>query len=523
MISIFNDVIGPVMRGPSSSHCAAALRIGRLARDLMDGRLQQVLVEFDRGGALATTHDGQGSDMGLFAGLMGWDADDERLPNSLQTIRDSGVKVSIQIVDSADPHPNTYRLTLQNAEQQHNIKAISTGGGIIEIIEIDGFPLSIAGDYRETLIQIDGHGRELAAQLANLFKADEILLHQSAESQLVEVKAQEVKARTFVDEQTIARLPQAEAIRCVKRLEPVLPVMSRKDATVPFSTCAEMLQHDSGKGTPLWKLAVEYETSHGNLSADDVVARMTEIVRIVRRSIERGIGGTQYEDRLLGHQCGVYKTRMEAGQLLPGGALNRITLYVTAMMEAKSSMGVIVAAPTAGACAALPAACLAVADEMNLPEEEIVKAMLVGGLIGTFIAKRSTFAAEVAGCQAECGSAACMAAAALVTLGKGSTSQAIAAASMALQSSLGLICTPVANRVEVPCLGNNTIAAVNALTCANMALADYDPVIPLDETIATADRVGRSLPRELRCTALGGLSITDTSKQLEKRLADRKA
>jgi len=191
-------------------------------------------------------------------------------------------------------------------------------------------------------------------------------------------------------------------------------------------------------------------------------------------------------------------------------------------MEVKSSMGVIVAAPTAGACAALPGACVAVADEMGASEEVMVRAMLAAGLIGAFIATRSTFAAEVAGCQAECGAAACMAAAGLVTLADGTTSQALSAASMALQSSLGLICAPVANRVEVPCLGNNINAAANALVAANTALAGYDPVVPLDEVIDTADRVGRSLPRELRCTALGGLSITNASQLLEKQLASRK-
>ena len=107
---------------------------------------------------------------------------------------------------------------------------------------------------------------------------------------------------------------------------------------------------------------------------------------------------------------------------------------------------------------------------------------------------------------------------ALVTLAGGSVTQAVAAASMALQNTLGLPCDPVANRVEVPCLGKNVMAATNALACANMALANYDPVVPLDEVIETMDRVGRSLPRDLRCTALGGLSITETSKQIEKRL-----
>ncbi|HYW79512.1 MAG TPA: L-serine ammonia-lyase, iron-sulfur-dependent, subunit alpha, partial [Thermoguttaceae bacterium] len=462
MISIFNDVIGPVMRGPSSSHCAAALRIGRLARDLIGGDLQEILVEFDRGGALATTHDSQGSDMGLFGGLMGWEADDERLPNSAQAIRDAGVQTRIAIIDSADPHPNTYRLTLCNATHQHSLKAISTGGGIIEVIEIDGFPLSIGGDYHETLVRFDGDGQSLIERLGRVFAADEILLHHSDDQQLLQVKAPQ-----FVADEVIAYLLMPEAVRFVKRLSPVLPVPSRKGVSVPFSTCEQMLRHDADKGSPLWKLAIQYESCRGNLSEEEVVSRMADIVAIVRRSIAQGIDGTQYEDRLLGHQCGTFQSRMEAGSLLPGGVVNRIILYVTALMEVKSAMGVIVAAPTAGACAALPGAILAVADELNLPEESAVHAMLAAGLIGALIATRSTFAAEVAGCQAECGSAACMAAAGLVTLAHGSTQRAIAAASMALQSSLGMVCSPVAGRVEVPCLGNNVMAAANALASAN--------------------------------------------------------
>ena len=145
--------------------------------------------------------------------------------------------------------------------------------------------------------------------------------------------------------------------------------------------------------------------------------------------------------------------------------------------------------------------------------------MLAAGMIGGYICARSTFAADVCGCLAECGSGSGMAAAALVTLAGGSAQQAVDAASMALQNTLGMICDPVANRVEVPCLGKNVLAASNALACANMALAGYDAVIPLDETIAAMDRVGKSLPMELRCTTLGGLSITATSKALEKRLA----
>jgi L-serine dehydratase len=518
IVSIFNDVIGPVMLGPSSSHCAAALRIGRLARDPMDGELNDLLVEFDRNGSLPSTHESQGSDMGLFGGLLGWDAADERLPSAPETLRDAGVRIRIETVDAGDEHPNTYRLTLLNAREQHSLIGISTGGGMMEVIAVDGFKLSMFGDYHETLLWVEGDGLAVGKRLQELLEADEVLLHEAAGRQLVEVKA----AR-FVSDEALAALREVACIRQVKRLSPVLPVLSRKGLAVPFKSCEEMLRHDGSRNTPLWKLAVEYEKARGNLTEAEILAKMREIVLILRRSIEQGIAGTQYEDRVLGHQSGKFAELMRGGRLLNGGTLNRIVLYVTALMEVKSSMGVIVAAPTAGACAALPAAAIAMAEEMKLSEDDMAKALLASGLIGVFIATRWTFAAEVGGCQAEGGSAAAMAAAALVTLANGTLAQAVAAASMAFQSMLGLICDPVANRVEVPCLGKNVLAASNALSCANMAMADYDPVIPLDEVIETAQRVAGQMPRELRCTALGGLSITRSSLAIEEKLAAKKA
>ncbi len=516
IVSIFNEVIGPVMRGPSSSHCAAALRIGRLARDLMDGDLQDVRIEFDRFGSLATTYTSQGSDMGLSGGLLGWDAADARLPRATEALEQAGIHVRVEIADLRDEHPNTYHLRLGNRRESHSLTAVSTGGGMIEVTRVDDFEVSIGGDFYETLLYLEDGGQDAALLMEGAFPADEIILHEAAGRRLLEVKAQQ-----FVGEETIGRLRKTVGVLRVKRLAPVLPVLSRKGMAVPFTTCAEMLDYDGGRGAPLWQLAVDYEMARGGLAAAEVVARMVEIVRVVRRSIRHGIAGTRYQDRILGHQSGGFGECMQAGRLLPAGVLNRIVLYVTALMEVKSSMGVIVAAPTAGACAALPGSCLAVAEEMGLSENDAARALLAGGLIGVFIAARSTFAAEIAGCQAECGAAASMAAAALVTLAGGSTVQSLAAASMALQNSMGWICDPVAGRVEVPCLGKNVLAAGNALACANMALAGYEPVIPLDEVITAADHAGRSLPRELRCTALGGLSSTPTARQLEQRLGRR--
>jgi len=461
MISIFNDVIGPVMRGASSSHCAAALRIGRLARDLMGGRITHVLVEFDVNGSLPATHTSQGSDMGLFGGLLGWEAADARLPLSPTHLQQAGVHVEIRYVDCHDPHPNTYRLTLSNEVERHTMIAISTGGGMIEVLEIDGERVSLDGGAR---VEIAG-----------------------------------------------------------RVLHPVLPVHSNPQAVLPFRICAELTALDGGREIPLWQWAVEYEKARGNLSGEAVHAMMVDIVRILRASIAEGIAGTTYADRLLGHQSGKFAEAMARGTLLDAGVLNRTVLYTTALMEVKSAMGVIVAAPTAGACAALPASCIAVAECREQSEDDMARAMLAAGLIGVFIAGPWTFAAEVGGCQAEGGSAAAMAAAALVTLAGGTLTQATGAASMALQSMLGLICDPVAARVEIPCLGKNVIAASNAVSCANMALAGYDAMIPFDEVVAAAASVAERMPREHRCTALGGLATTPTALRLSAELAARSA
>jgi L-serine dehydratase len=201
--------------------------------------------------------------------------------------------------------------------------------------------------------------------------------------------------------------------------------------------------------------------------------------------------------------------------------LNTIVLYTTAMMEVKSSMGVFVAAPTAGSCGALPGAILGAAKSMGSSKEDIVKALLAAGIIGVFIAEHATFAAEVAGCQAETGAGGSMAAAGLVTLINGSLEQCVAASSLALQNSLGIVCDPIGNRVEAPCLGKNVMAASNALSCANMALANYEYLIPFDEVIQSMNEVGDMMAHELTCTGLGGLAATPTGKAIEARLKEK--
>jgi len=515
--SIFNDVIGPVMRGPSSSHCAASLRIGRVCRNLMGGNMRHILIEFDPNGSLATTHQSQGSDMGLFGGFLGWDADDERLPRSDEFLNAEGVNVEISICDIGADHPNTYRISLSNALESHRLTAISTGGGMIEVIDIDGAPLSMEGDFHETLIYCSDP-EYVSLFLQKQMNTDDIICHRPSVNDICFIQ---VKSQQPMTDECFDQLVSMSEVFGIKRIDPVLPVMSRQDLYVPFITCAEMLSYNQDKGLSLWELAAEYESIRGHISREEVFEKMRSIVRVMQHAITTGLKGTSYHDRILGSQSVQLKAQLEQGRLMGGDVNNVIIMYVSAIMEVKSSMGVIVAAPTAGSCGALPGAVLGMSTSMGLTEDEAVKAMLSAGLIGVFIAAHATFAAEVGGCMAECGSGSGMAAAALVGLANGTLEQSLGAASMALQNALGLICDPIGNRVEAPCLGRNVMAATNAVSCANMALSHYQHLVPLDEVIETMKKVGDEIHHTLRCTNLGGLSITNAAKKIEHQLNEQ--
>ena len=506
--SIFNDAIGPIMRGPSSSHCAAAHRIGRLCLDLLDGKITSLVVEYDENGALKTTHSGQGTDMGLYSGILGYDIDDDRLQSFAKGLSDAGIQVEVKYLDYGAKHPNNYRLTIANEAEVHIVEAISTGGGMIEVQKIDGAAVCMVGDYYELLVFYEGEPTELQLQLERVSSFEFIETHQFSKTSFIEVKS----AVDF-DADFLTTLASLDSVQAVRVLKPVLPILARADLDVPFISCHKMLEYNQGRGLALWELAVAYESQRGNISTEEVFEKMRAIVRIMKKSIQSGLAGTAYQDRILPAQAPKLKAAIAAGRVQDDIG-NRITLYTTAMMDVKSAMGVIVAAPTAGSCGTLPGAILGAASFLEIAEDEVVKAMLAAGLIGVFIAAHSTFAAEVAGCMAETGAGGAMAAAGLTHLHGGNLQQALNASAKALGASLGLVCDMIGDRVEVPCLDKNVSAAHKALAAMNMAIADYTDVIPLDEVIDAMFLVGESMPRELCCTGLGGLAIAPTAQRI---------
>jgi L-serine dehydratase len=518
--SIFNDVMGPVMRGPSSSHTAAAHRIGNIIRQA-SSNFTKVVVKFDKTSSLATTYLGQGSALGLAGGLLGLEMTDPEIVNYEKNLGNSNFTIEYIITEIENKHPNAYQIKVQYPDREDlNILAISTGGGMIEILEWNKFKVSIRGDFYETILifpNVDVKDiSEIEQTLNNFLSGFKLYESQDINGNLLI----NCKSATSLSKQ-IDRIPDFN-IRSNQKVEliPVMPVPSASEIELPFTTVNEMMNLASSKNLSLSDLAIMYESSRTSLDTNSIRKKMEEIVLIVKGSIDEGLKGTYYEDRIMGTQSTLIETAEKKG-LIDKTINNTIIAYTSAIMEVKSSMGLVVAIPTAGSCGTVGGALFGSLQEKEFNLKQMTSAFLTAGIIGVFIASKYTFAAEEGGCQVETGSAAAMAAAGLVELNGGTAIQAINAASMALQNELGIICDPVAVRVELPCLGKNIVAATNALNSSIMAIAGYDPVIPYDEVIDAMKAVGETMPSSLCCTGLGGLAQTPTGKCLYQKFNDQ--
>lgn len=507
--SIFNDVIGPVMRGSSSSHVAAAVRIGTIVRHMAEGDIKSVRVKFDNNGSLATSYDGHGTDSGLVCGMLGYSLTDEKVLDVFNHPKTDFIDIEFIIEECGESHPNYMKLEVECGNGRCFItEAISTGGGMIEMLSYNGNKLSMIGDYYELFLTLEDKMvvkeiDKIVEKWEELYRVEEVLSYLEQEQGVVEIRALHAFPESMVSE--FARIPGVVHNFII---DPVLPTLANKEGKVPFTCASELLEYAKDKDMEMWEMGALYESIRSGRTQEEIIAQMDYILKIMQKSVETGINGTQYKDRILGEQAKLIqknKKRLVKDQLMTG-----VIESITAVMEVKSSLGVIVAAPTAGSCGCLPGTVIGLGKYLEATQEEMIHGMLAAGLVGAFFAQNATFAAEVAGCQVECGAGSGMAAAAVAQMLGGDVRECVDASSVALQNITGLVCDPVANRVEVPCLGKNVMGGVNAIASANMILAGYDKVIPLDETIAAILDIGMKLPLELRCT-YGGLGKTPTS------------
>lgn len=511
--SIFNDVIGPIMRGPSSSHVAGAARIASLVRQSMKDRVIRAVVDFDVNGSLAASHDGHGSDMGFACGLMGVELSDPAVDQYERLAREKGIDIEYRILDYGAVHPGNYRMEITDAAGIcRHWEAISVGGGMIKMQRLEEFEVDICGDFYEILVicsDDENRYEKTKEEVKEISGESEYTLTSRGKGR----RLLNLKYGKPLQAEVIDKVRALEGIIEVIYLTPVLPTLSRAECKVPYSNAEELLEYAKDHPMEAWEYGAYYESCRGKVTMGEVFSQMENILSVMEKAVDQGLFGTTYKDRILGAQSQKIGEAKKNGRLVPCDPLNAVIQCITAVMETKSSMGLIVAAPTCGSCGCLPGTVIGLGRALGLSREEMVKGLFVAGLVGVFFAEAATFSAEVGGCQVECGAGSGMAAGAVIQMMGGSIIQCMDAASVALQNITGLACDPVGNRVEVPCLGKNVMGGSNAISSANMILAGYDKVIPLDETIKAIYEIGLSLPLELRCT-FGGLGKTRTALEI---------
>lgn len=273
-----------------------------------------------------------------------------------------------------------------------------------------------------------------------------------------------------------------------------------------------MLQDAAAREMRLPDVILQMEVDETGVPAEQVRARIAQTLSVMRRAIAEGLeGGMRSPSGLTGGRA---KRLFDAGPRLLGPRVTTTLARAIATLEVNAAMGLIVAAPTAGAAGVLPAILTSVAEFIDLDEDTQVDAMLVAGGVGGVIAHRASLAGAEGGCQAETGTAAAMGAAAVCWAAGGSDQQVATAVALSLQGMLGLICDPIGGLVEIPCIYRNASAAMQAIAAAEMALAGCDFPVPADEVIDVMGEVGRRMPVAYRETALGGLAATPSARRL---------
>jgi L-serine dehydratase len=283
-----------------------------------------------------------------------------------------------------------------------------------------------------------------------------------------------------------------------------------------YSSGNELLK--LAEGRKISEVVIDYESKFKEMDINSVRNNMRNVLKVMKESSHRALGE---EIKSIGGLIGGDAKKVNIyseGKTISGATINKAMARAFSSSEVNASMGLVCAAPTAGSCGILPAAIFTVGEELNLSEEIMINGLFTASGIGTIIAKNATLSGAEGGCQAECGSAAAMAAAAIVEMAGGSSEMSLFASAIALKNVMGLICDPVGGLVEAPCAKRNASGVVNALISADLALAGVKSIIPFDEVVKAMYKVGRLLPLPLKETAQGGIADTKTGKRLKRQI-----
>jgi len=285
-----------------------------------------------------------------------------------------------------------------------------------------------------------------------------------------------------------------------------------------YDSVSELILAAQNANLSLSELVLSDQAEQTAHTPEQLYQRMADSLEVMRQAIKAGSDpALRSASGLTGGDAAKLFSHAQTGGM-SGRFLCSAMARAVAVAEYNAAMGKIVAAPTAGSCGILPGTIITLLEERGMSERSAVMALFTAGAIGMVIAHKASISGAEGGCQAECGSAAAMAAAALVEMMGGTPAQAGHACAIAIKNQLGLVCDPVAGLVEIPCIKRNVAGISVAFTAAEMALAGVESRIPVDEVIDSMRRVGEAIPCALRETALGGLATTPTGEALRKQV-----
>ena len=287
-----------------------------------------------------------------------------------------------------------------------------------------------------------------------------------------------------------------------------------------YQSVKDLVQTAETQRKPLSELVIETECHESGSNRKEVWQQMRSNLLTMRAAIKQGENelGVRSKTGLTGGEAIKLKKYRAKGKTLSGDIMMAAVENAIATNEVNAAMGVICATPTAGSSGTLPGALFMLEQRLGLSEDQMIRFLFTAGGLGLMIANHAGIAGATGGCQEEVGSASAMAAAAAVEVAGGTPEQSSQALAIALSNLLGLVCDPIAGLVEIPCVKRNAIGAGNALIAADMALAGCTSMIPADECISALDKVGRSMPVDLRETGLGGLAGTPTGQAIKAKI-----
>lgn len=285
-----------------------------------------------------------------------------------------------------------------------------------------------------------------------------------------------------------------------------------------YTNAEELLNQCKEENKRIWEVALENEMKISNMSREKIFEHFDERLEIMFHSAEKAL--TQKQSTKGNLIDGVSKCQYDYSkkETISGEYINYVMALAYSCSEVNASMGKICASPTAGSCGIVPAVLLGVMKGKNISREKTVEALITASAVGAIYTRNATVAGADGGCQAECGVAASMAAAAAAYMMGANDEKCLDAAGFAMINIMGLVCDPVAGLVALPCAQRNASGAVNALISADMALAGQIAHIPFDQVVDSMFKVGKMLPPQLRETAMGGIAATPAGQAIYKEI-----